>query len=195
MSWQKPLTPAHHLPAPGCSPLPPASLGLYCSGRCCCCFWGQRLPRIPRSPTATRWGSVGSLAWDGSGRDREIRILGWLLVGKILPFLVGGTAGGHCLEQSGGGWLDSGPGFGLVGWRGPEVITGHLWCLFRNAQMAMSGIQIASTAGVSVPGGPITPSKGEGITASQIHRHLQELQRKPNGPRPTLVLWGGHLLN
>jgi hypothetical protein len=156
---------------------------------------GAAAPQDSEEPDSYTVGSVGSLAWDGSGRDREIRILGWLLVGKILPFLVGGTAGGHCLEQSGGGWLDSGPGFGLVGWRGPEVITGHLWCLFRNAQMAMSGIQIASTAGVSVPGGPITPSNGEGITASQIHRHLQELQRKPNGPRPTLVLWGGHLLN
>lgn len=74
------LTPAHHLPAPGCSRSPPASPGLYCSGRCCCCSWGQRLPRIQRSPTATRWGrgdrGATGLGWAGLGRDTETRILG-----------------------------------------------------------------------------------------------------------------------
>lgn len=41
-------------PAPGCSHLPPASPGLYCSGRFCCCSWEQRPHRIPKSRTATR---------------------------------------------------------------------------------------------------------------------------------------------
>lgn len=86
------LTPAHHLPAPGCSPSPPASPGLYCSGRCCCCSWGQRLPRIRRSPTATRWGPWGH--WPGMGwAGTQTRILGWLLLGRFSPSLVGGAAG------------------------------------------------------------------------------------------------------
>lgn len=144
------LTPAHHLPAPGCSPSPPASPGLYCSGRCCCCSWGQRLPRIRRSPTATRWGPWGH--WPGMGwAGTQTRILGWLLLGKILPFSGWWSSWGHCLEQSREGGQAQGPGLGLS-WRGQGVNTGHHWSPCRNAQMAMSGTPTASTAGVSVPG-------------------------------------------
>lgn len=105
------LTPAHHL-RPGCSPSPPASPALCCSGRCCCCSWGQRLPRIRRSPTATRWGPWGR--WPGMGWAGTEQDPGGLLLGKILPSPGWWSSWGRCLEQSGEGGQAQDPDLGLV---------------------------------------------------------------------------------
>lgn len=61
--------------------------------------------------------------------------------------------------------------------------TGHRWSPCRNAQMAMSGTLTASTAGVSVPGGP--PGTGKGFaTPAPMACPL------PGSVLPALVLWG-----
>lgn len=98
VSWQKPLTSAHPLSAPGCSHLPPASPGLYCSGRFCCCSWEQRPHRIPKSRTATRWGPWGhqlGMGWEG---QRVRQDPGEAASGNDSPLLGWWKAGGHCVE-------------------------------------------------------------------------------------------------
>lgn len=45
---------------------------------------GAASPQDSEEPDSYTVGTVGPLAWDGMDRDRESKILGWLLLGKIL---------------------------------------------------------------------------------------------------------------
>lgn len=76
---------------------------------------GAASPQDSEEPDSYTVGTVGPLAWAGLGWDTEIRILGWLLLGKIVP------SPDWCRKQLGaivwsrlGGWPDSGPDLGLV---------------------------------------------------------------------------------
>ena len=61
---------------------------------------GAASPQDSEEPDSYTVGTVGPLAGAGLGRDTEARILGWLLLGKIVPSLGWWSSWGHCLEQA-----------------------------------------------------------------------------------------------
>lgn len=194
LPWQRRPDPCQPPPSPRMLPFASCLPGSLLLWALLLLLLGAASPQDSEEPDSYTVGTVGPLAWDGMGRDIESRILGWLLLGKILPSPGWWSSWGHCLEQSREGGQAQGPSLGLVSWRGQGVNTGHCWSPCRNAQMAMSGTPTASTAGVSVPRGLTYPTNGEG----DCNPSSKSCSRSPGACplpssallRPDLVLYG-----
>lgn len=98
--WQRRPDPCPPPPSPRmlpCASCLPGSLLLWAL---LLLLLGAASPQDSEEPDSYTVGTVGPLAWAGLGRDTEARILGWLLLGKIVPSLGWWSSWGHCLEQA-----------------------------------------------------------------------------------------------
>lgn len=62
---------------------------------------GAASPQDSEEPDSYTVGTVEPLAWAGLGRDTKTRILGWLLLGQVLPSPGPWSSWSCCLEQAG----------------------------------------------------------------------------------------------
>lgn len=101
MLWQRLPDPCPPPPSPRMLPFASCLPGSLLLWALLLLVLGAASPQDSEEPDSYTVGTVGPLAWAGLGRDTEARILGWLLLGKIVPSLGWWSSWGHCLEQAG----------------------------------------------------------------------------------------------